>query len=142
MHLKSCLPDYMVPAQLVLLDQLPRLPSGKVDRRSLPAPEWQHAQPIAPRTPVEIGLAEIWAELLGVERVGVMDEFFQLGGHSLLLTRMVSRVRAAFGVDVPLAEFFGELTIEAMARRIEAHGGAADEVDAMAAILAELEQVP
>jgi acyl-CoA synthetase (AMP-forming)/AMP-acid ligase II len=144
LHLKSRLPDYMVPVQLVLLDRLPRLPSGKLDRRSLPAPEWQGARLVAPRTPVETGLAEIWAELLGVERVGVTDDFFQLGGHSLLLTRMVSRVRATFGADVPLAELFGELTVEGMARRIQARCGigAADEIDAMADILAELEQVP
>ena len=144
LHLKSCLPDYMVPAQLVLLDRLPRLPIGKLDRRSLPAPEWHGARLVAPRTPVEISLTEIWAELLGAERIGVTDEFFQLGGHSLLLTRMVSRVRATFGVDVPLAEFFGELTVEGMARRIEARRGvgATDEIDAMADILAELEQVP
>ena len=144
LHLKSCLPDYMVPARIVLLERLPRLPSGKLDRRGLPMPEWQEAQLMAPRTPVEADLAAIWAELLGVERVGVTDDFYQAGGHSLLLTRLLSRVRAGFAVEVPLAELFGEMTVEGMARRIEARRGSAGdaELDAMADILAELEQVP
>jgi len=143
LHVKSFLPDYMVPAQIVLLESLPRLPSGKLDRRSLPAPEWQDARPTAPRTSVEADLAEIWAELLGVGQVGVTDDFYQIGGHSLLLTRLLSRVRASFAVEVPLAEFFGEMTVEGMARRIEARRNTAnqDELDAMADILAELEQV-
>ncbi|HYG64599.1 MAG TPA: amino acid adenylation domain-containing protein, partial [Thermoanaerobaculia bacterium] len=95
--LRQRLPEYMVPTSIVLLEALPVLPNGKVDRRSLPAPELERATTggVAPRTPTEELLAGIWADLLGLERVGAGDDFFALGGHSLLGTRMVSRLRDA-----------------------------------------------
>src|SRR5690606_7304894 len=100
-YLVERLPDYMVPTAYVVMDALPLNASGKVDRKALPAPEGAQlasAEYVAPRTPVEAGLAAIYASVLKVERVGVHDDFFALGGHSLLATQLVSRVRETFQV--------------------------------------------
>ncbi|WP_432973942.1 amino acid adenylation domain-containing protein [Dactylosporangium sp. CA-233914] len=114
------LPGYMMPSAFVLLDALPLTPNGKVDRRALPAPGGAQrlagAAYVAPRTPVEEVVAGIWAEALGAERVGVLDDFFALGGHSLLSTQVVSRVRDVFGAEIALHRVFAEPTVEAMAR--------------------------
>ncbi|HEX8273687.1 MAG TPA: amino acid adenylation domain-containing protein [Longimicrobiaceae bacterium] len=123
-HLRERLPEAMVPAALVVLEALPLTPSGKLDRRALPAPERESAARVAPRTPAEELLAGIWAETLSVERVGAEESFFELGGHSLLATRVVSRVREAFGVELPLREVFAAPTLAGMAGRIEALRGA------------------
>ncbi|MET0396317.1 MAG: non-ribosomal peptide synthase/polyketide synthase, partial [Longimicrobiaceae bacterium] len=120
-HLSEALPEYMVPAAYVVLDELPVTANGKIDRRALPAPaDPGEAEPMAPRTPAEELLAGIWAEVLGLERVGVEASFFELGGHSLLATRVMSRVRQAFGVEVPLRALFEAPTVAGLARRIEA----------------------
>ena len=98
--LKDKLPEYMVPAVFVLLDAFPLTANGKVDRRALPTPDGRRPELdeafVACRTPTEELLAEIWGQVLGVERVGIYDNFFQLGGHSLLATQVVSRIREAF----------------------------------------------
>ncbi len=109
-HLRARLPEYMVPVDFVILDQLPQTANGKIDRRQLPIPksasrEFDRAY-VAPRTPVEEALAAIWSEVLDVERVGADDNFFDLGGHSLLATQLVSRVRDRFKVEVPLQMLF------------------------------------
>ncbi|WP_447001975.1 non-ribosomal peptide synthase/polyketide synthase [Saccharothrix isguenensis] len=121
------LPDYMVPSAFVALDALPTTVNGKVDRRALPAPD---AQPgsvhRAPRTPAEEQVCRIWSEVLGVPRVGVDDNFFELGGDSILSIRVVSRLRAEFGVAVSPRAVFSEPTVERLARLVSARTGEED----------------
>jgi acyl carrier protein len=120
--LKSKLPEYMVPSAFVELDALPLTPNGKVDRKALPAPERRSAEIektfVAPRTPVEQGVADIWSEVLGLERVGIHENFFSLGGHSLKATQVVSRVRETFQVDLPLASLFANPTTADLASAV------------------------
>ncbi|XXY54892.1 amino acid adenylation domain-containing protein [Sorangium sp. So ce269] len=122
--LAARVPGYMVPPSFVLLSALPRTANGKVDRRALPAPGSGDALGHAPpRTATEELLAGIWAEVLGVERPSVEDSFFDLGGHSLLLTQVFARVRRVFDVEVPLRALFETPTLAAQARAVEAARG-------------------
>src|SRR6218665_4195406 len=109
----------MVPAAFVLREALPLTTSGKVDRQALPSPEGQEAtasaEYVGPRTDTERRLAEIWSEGLGLERGGPHDEVMALGGHSLLATQVASRIRARFGVELPLRELFESATLEQFA---------------------------
>ncbi|WP_368667338.1 amino acid adenylation domain-containing protein [Corallococcus sp. AB030] len=126
--LHSRLPEYMVPSAIVRMDALPLTPSGKVDRKALPAPDAPtagRAEPIAPRDDTERALAEIFAQVLGIARIGVRDSFFELGGHSLLATQVAARVRARLGHEVPLRTLFEAPTVEALARRIAPSGAVA-----------------
>ncbi|HEV7508315.1 MAG TPA: non-ribosomal peptide synthase/polyketide synthase [Thermoanaerobaculia bacterium] len=118
-ELARALPEYMLPSALVVLEALPLTPNGKVDRPALPAPEGAATAGLAPRTPVEELMAEIWAEVLGVEWVGVEESFFALGGHSLLAMRVISRLRATFGVDLGLRSLFEEPTVARLSLRVE-----------------------
>ena len=127
--LVSRLPEFMVPAAFVELPALPLTPNGKLDRRALPSPERPDLEPgAAPRNPVESRLAELWAELLPLDRIGVRDNFFELGGHSLLATQLVSRVRAAFGVELSLRQLFENPTLERLASVISSQGAGGGEV--------------
>jgi len=121
--LKEKLSDYMIPGAFVLLEALPLLPNGKVDRRALPAPDPLRPDKsvpfVAPRTPFEEVLVGIWAEVLRLERVGVCDNFFELGGHSLLATQAISRIREAFQVELPLCAFFEKPTLAGLAKSVE-----------------------
>jgi acyl carrier protein len=111
------LPEYMVPSAFVLLPELPLTSNGKVDRRALPAPERPGLDDsfLPPRTPLEMEVAGIWGDVLGVDQVGLQDGFFDLGGHSLLATRVLSRIEEAFGVDMPLQTLFESPTLEGFA---------------------------
>ncbi|HEX3130157.1 MAG TPA: amino acid adenylation domain-containing protein [Thermoanaerobaculia bacterium] len=125
--LRASLPEHMVPSGIVFLDAMPLTPNGKVDRKALARIEPERTQDaafMAPRSATEEKLAEIWRDLLGAERIGVEDSFFDLGGHSLLGTRVVSRVRDAFGIDLPLRVLFEAPTLGALAARIEPGEGA------------------
>ncbi len=122
--LKERLPAHMIPSAFVCIDSLPLTTSGKIDRRALPSPEEPHAGEesgyVAPRTPTEEVLSVVWASMLGRIAIGLYDNFFELGGHSLLATQLISRVRDAFGVELPLYSLFAAPTMGAMARKIDA----------------------
>lgn len=116
------LASHAVPSAIILLPRLPRMPSGKVDRRSLPQPDpgaLSDEPFVAPTTDTERALAEIWAAVLGAERLGANDDFFAVGGHSLLVTRAVNRMRDAFAVDVPVRLVFEHSTVRGAAARLE-----------------------
>jgi amino acid adenylation domain-containing protein len=115
--LKDSLPAYMIPAYIVLLDMLPLTPSGKVDRRALPAPSeiTRSDQPAAPRTEIEQILVEIWESLLEFKPIGIRDDFFALGGHSLLAARVMAQIEMRLGKVLPLAVLFEQATIEHLA---------------------------
>ena len=123
-HIAARLPRHMIPAAFVSLDALPLMTNGKVDRKALPAPSEAHRGGddtyVAPRTPTEQVVAEIWAEVLRVERVGVNDNIYELGGHSLLAMQITSRVREAFDLEISLAELFTAApTVAEMAAAVE-----------------------
>ncbi|MFL6874633.1 non-ribosomal peptide synthetase [Pseudomonas marginalis] len=112
------LPEYMVPAQLMRLDAMPLSPSGKLDRRALPAPVWQTREHIEPETPLQQQIAAIWREVLGVPKIGLRDDFFALGGHSLLATQIISRTRQACDVELPLRTLFEASELGAFAEQV------------------------
>jgi len=116
------LPDYMVPTRFVTLDQFPLTPNGKIDRRALPVPDWDNPVNetawMAPRNPDEEVAANIFATVLGLPQVGVTDNFFDLGGHSLLATQIISRLRDAFGIEMPLRSLFETPTVAGLCSRL------------------------
>jgi acyl carrier protein len=113
--LQEKLPDYMIPSAFVFLDALPLTANRKVDRRALPAPDGTRPELkeafVMPRTPVEEIIAGIWSDLLGVIQVGIYDNFFDLGGHSLMATRLISRLREVFQLELPLRSLFEAPTV-------------------------------
>ena len=124
-HLLTQLPEYMVPVAFVKLDALPLTANGKVDRKALPKPERAALftrEYAAPEGEVETALAQIWADVLQVERVGRQDHFFELGGHSLLAMRMVSQVRQRLGVELALGDLFANAELAAVAAVLSAAG--------------------
>ncbi|MCE0460111.1 non-ribosomal peptide synthetase [Pseudomonas uvaldensis] len=112
------LPEYMVPAQLMRLDAMPLGPSGKLDRRALPEPQWQGREHVEPVSALERQLADIWGEVLGLSRIGLRDDFFALGGHSLLATQIISRTRQACNVELPLRTLFEASELGAFAEQV------------------------
>jgi len=115
-HLKAKLPDYMVPSQFVFLEAMPYLANGKVNRHALPAPErveaLQNEEMVAPRDPIEEHLLAIWQKLLNRRNIGIRENFFDLGGHSLLLTRLIGQIQKKFGKRLSIATMFDSPTIE------------------------------
>lgn len=129
-HLAERLPEHMVPVAFVELDSLPLTPSGKLDRSALPAPELAPTRVYeAPRTPTEQTLADIFAELLALDRVGIHDDFFELGGHSLLATQVVVRARAAFGTNLPVHALFLRPTVASLAEEVDEERAASGPAD-------------
>jgi hypothetical protein len=116
--LQQQLPEHMIPWAFVALDRFPLTSNGKLDRSALPAPlalPGEAEQFVAPRDETERELARIWSEVLNVPRISVNDDFFDLGGHSILAGRVTSRVRTVFGIDLSFAEVFSAPTLERMA---------------------------
>ena len=142
--LKAELPDYMIPAHFVPLATLPLTSNGKVDRQALPAPDG--ARPdlgrefVPPAGPVQERLAGIWAEVLRRERVGAHDDFFELGGHSLIATQVLSRMRQAFGFEMPLRAIFEHPTVAGLAEAIIQRELERADGDLLARLLSEMEE--
>jgi amino acid adenylation domain-containing protein len=143
--LSEALPDYMIPSNFVLLDVLPLTSTGKVDRRALPEPGSTRPEIntpyVPPRTALEQELAAIWAEVLSLDRVGALDSFFDLGGHSLAATRIVSQVIKRFRLELPLQSLFQSPTIAEMAAVITEHQARKIAEPELERILAELESI-
>jgi amino acid adenylation domain-containing protein len=141
-YLRERLPDYMVPARLALLERLPLNANGKLDRAALPEIGWEAGRHVAPRTELEGRLAAIWAEVLKVGQVGVTDDFFALGGHSLLVTQAFARIRKELQAGITLRDVFEATTIEELALRIEAGRQSVitrEKAGRLGALMAELE---
>lgn len=121
-YLQERLPDYMVPTAWVFLDSLPLTMNGKVDRKALPEPDIEAqiaSRYVAPRNTTEQILAELWAQVLGLEQVGIHDNFFELGGHSLLATQLMTQIRVVFDIDLPLSVLLRVPTIAQMSHPVE-----------------------
>jgi len=141
-HLAQHLPDFMVPAQLVMLAEMPLTPNGKLNRHALPDPVWSGNDGEAPGTDTEQHVAAIWRDVLGVEGIGRGDNFFGLGGHSILAMQVVSRLKAALQVSIPLRRVFEATTLAAFAADVDAaRSGALDQrkLDALDALFSEME---
>ncbi len=122
-HLSTRLPEYMVPAQIVVLEEFPLTSSGKIDRKALPAPVFLATAFRAPRTETEKTVAEVFAEVLGVDRVGLDDDFFALGGDSLIAARVSARLQVALGREVPVRYLFDASGVEGLADYLNRHRG-------------------
>jgi len=144
--LRTRLPEEMVPFAIRQLERMPLTPSGKLDRKALPAIGGGGGDVpnafIAPRNGVEEALARIWSEVLGVARVGATDDLFDLGGHSLLATQILHRIRDLFDVDLPLRGLFEEATVEAVARSVVTREPVPGRSEKVAAIANRIEAMP
>jgi acyl carrier protein len=136
----------MIPAAFVVLEALPLTPNGKVDRHALPAPDPTRSELegvlVAPRTHVEAVLAGIWAEVLGLEYVGVHDNFFDVGGHSLTATQVMARVRNALRVELPLRSLFAAPSVAELAVTVIQSQSQEEDDEYLSQMLEELDRLP
>lgn len=144
-HLKDKLPDYMLPGSFVLLESFPLTTTGKIDRKALaamgaPKPEHEH-EFVAPRTALEQVLAGIFSAVLGIDRVGLLDNFFEMGGHSLMATQVASRVRELLGIDLPLRRIFEEPAVGVLAAAILSDAPDRLRIERVAELLLHFSQV-
>jgi hypothetical protein len=141
-YLRTKLPSYMVPASFEIIDALPLLPGGKINRRALPTPRFTRTEAdesfVAPRTPIERLLAVEWCDVLKLERIGIHDNFFELGGHSLLAAKVVSRVRGSLEIQIGMVDLFQAPTIAGLAALLFPRGAQHEPEDDLAALLGEL----
>jgi acyl carrier protein len=143
-YLRQSLPEYMVPGFFVTLEALPLSPSGKVERTALPAPDKarrREQEYVAPRNDTEAKLAEICADLLHVEQVGIHDSFFDLGGHSLLATQFISRVHDTFHQDLPVRVLFESPTVAGIAQRLHKQKDRNDNLDKIGVLLTQIDKL-
>lgn len=142
-YLKENLPDYMVPGIFMAIDQMPRTPIGKIDRKALPVPDQDRPELaheyVAPRNPVEQMIADLWAKTIGIEKVGIYDNFFDLGGHSLMATQIISRLRNTYNVEIPLRKLFEAPTVANLAMVIAEAQAAQVSEEELGEMLDELE---
>ncbi|MCE0559428.1 non-ribosomal peptide synthetase, partial [Motilimonas sp. E26] len=117
-HLVKLLPSYMVPCFFEKLTVLPRTPNGKLDRKALPLPKKSEII-VKPRTDLELSISLIWAQLLGVEDISINDDFFELGGNSILVTKLISKINQLFSIELELRAFFNNTTIESISRMVD-----------------------
>jgi len=142
--LKARMPDYMVPTHLMFLAQMPLTPNGKLDRKGLPQPDASQMQQayVAPQSELEQQIAAIWAEVLRLPQVGLNDNFFEVGGHSLLAIQITSRVQAELGLEVPLVEVFQTESLRAYVEAASVcRAGSAADFDDLREFLSELEAI-
>ena len=134
----------MIPTTFVFLEALPLTANGKLDRRALPLPDWSRLAVetafVAPRTPLEHELSHLWTEVLGLQRVGIHETFLELGGDSLLATRLIGRVRTALHVDAPLGTLLQASTVAEMALTIMQYQAAQTPAEELARLLEEIEE--
>ncbi|NJM67005.1 MAG: amino acid adenylation domain-containing protein [Acaryochloris sp. RU_4_1] len=142
-YLGSKLPSYMVPSAFVCLDSLPLNTNGKVDRQALPIADEpiSHSQFLPPRTVAEEVVAEVWKQVLGLQKIGVRDNFFELGGHSLLATRVISQLRQDFQVELPLRALFESPTVEGLVNELTQMWGDRQTVEQVAEVLKSMESL-
>ncbi|NOT32076.1 MAG: hypothetical protein HOP15_16640 [Planctomycetes bacterium] len=133
-YLAERMPEYMVPSRAVCLDGWPQLPNGKIDRKALPAPD-ESASFAEPEGALEIVLAALWADVLGLERVGRHDDFFALGGHSLSATRLYARLKEALQVALPLRALFEQRTPAALAAKLRGEPAERARVERLAEVV-------
>jgi acyl carrier protein len=143
--LRKTLPEYMIPSQFLLLDQLPLTPTGKVDRLGLPTPERTRQnleqEFVPPRSPLEEQIAQIWGQVLQIPNPGIHDNFFELGGHSLMATQLISRLRSEFSIEIPVRVLFEEPTIARLSLKVVQSQAARASEEHIATLLGDLERL-
>jgi amino acid adenylation domain-containing protein len=142
--LRKKLPEYMMPDAFVYLDSLPLTPNGKIDRRALPEPDITQqlaTSYVAPRTPTEEILANIWANVLGIEQVGIHDNFFEIGGHSLLAIQVNSRLREIFSLELPVHSLFEATTIEKLSQLLITKENKPGQIEKIAQLLQQIDSM-